>query len=235
MENKKSRFEECLETVERRYKRLGKQLEDVRMFLGGRFEAQMYDTSLAAERTCERLTLLMRALPAYTGHPRARDHVERIIRQTIPVTIGFTEQGWLHVRMPILLPKKEAQSRDYIRSFLFPAVGDFAHTLPPIRYRDCILIYRHVYDRERPERHWRDHDNIEINVATDCIAFYFMPDDSPHFCRHYYCSAAGIQERTEVYIVPRADFGKWLEMEDSLPEEGLPLQVIPPWMDEKDM
>ena len=44
---------------------------------------------------------------------------------------------------------------------------------------------------------------------------FFLVDDTPLECRHYYCSAAGDEERTEVYIVPRADFESWLAMENS--------------------
>jgi hypothetical protein len=42
---------------------------------------------------------------------------------------------------------------------------------------------------------------------------FFLVDDTPQECRHYYCSAAGENEMTEVYIVPRADFESWLGLE----------------------
>ena len=93
----------------------------------------------------------------------------------------------------------------------------------PVRYNKCVLIYRHVYSRDRPERQWRDHDNIEINLVTDIVALYVMPDDGPKVCCHYYCSAAGSEERTEVYVVSREDFHAWLETEKTMPEEGVTL------------
>ena len=48
---------------------------------------------------------------------------------------------------------------------------------------------------------------------VDAIAMFFLVDDTPLECRHYYCSAAGENEMTEVYIVPRADFESWLGLE----------------------
>lgn len=80
----------------------------------------------------------------------------------------------------------------------------------PASYSDCVLIYRHVYDSARPERAWRDHDNIEQNMVTDIIALYLLPDDAPARCAHFYCSAAGPADRTEVYVVPREQFPTWI-------------------------
>ena len=35
------------------------------------------------------------------------------------------------------------------------------------------------------------------------------------------CSAAGSRERTEVYVVPKADFPIWFAQENYFPEEGV--------------
>ena len=169
--------------------------------------------SVTAARISESVALKTRALPAYTGHPQADAMVQNAIEEAVPVEMGFTEEGWFFLRMPILLPRKEKSSRSYLRGFLFPALERFTYEKPKIRYRNCVLIFRHVYDRNRPEREYRDHDNIELNTVVDAIAMFFLVDDTPLECRHYYCSTAGDDERTEVYIVPRADFEGWLAME----------------------
>ncbi len=93
----------------------------------------------------------------------------------------------------------------------------------PIRYPDNVAVFRHVYNRKRPERQYRDHDNVELNKVLDVIALYVMVDDSPMRCRHYYCCTPGDCERTEVYIVPRRDFGRWLVQEDHIPDKGVRL------------
>lgn len=141
--------------------------------------------------------------------------VQNAIEETVPVEMGFTEEGWFSLRMPILLPRKEKSSRGYLRGFLYPALERFTSGKLKIRYRNCVLIFRHVYDRNRPEREYRDHDNIELNTVVDAVAMFFLVDDTPLECRHYYCSAAEDEERAEVYIVPRADFEIWLAMGNS--------------------
>ena len=66
-------------------------------------------------------------------------------------------------------------------------------------------------------------DNIEINMVSDIIALYTMEDDGASLCCHYYCSAAGETERTEVYVVPEEAFIQWLKAENEMPEKGVML------------
>ena len=173
--------------------------------------------SVSAARIPEGVTLKTRSLPAHTGHPRAEPLIRQAIAESVPVEIGFTDQDWLCIRLPILLPRKEKSSRSYIRGFLYPALERFAASREKIRYRNCVVVFRHVYDRNRPEREYRDHDNIELNAVVDAIAMFFLVDDTPLECRHYYCSAAGDEERMEVYLVPRPEINRWLDMEDDPP------------------
>jgi len=153
--------------------------------------------------------LTARQLPAYTGNPQAQKMTDQIIANNIPVRIGFTPEGWFAVIIPALLPKKQKGSADYIRGFLYPAMGEFFRGKQPVRYTDCVLIFRHIYQRDRPERRYRDHDNIEINMVADIIALYVLFDDSPLSCFHYYCSAPGDENKTEIFVVPKNEFAAW--------------------------
>ena len=179
-----------------------------------------YEQALRLEETAERLVLLTRALPAYTGSGMAKGDVESSMKRCIPVDMGFTAEGWFRLCILALLPKKAGGSADYIRSFLYPAMKEYFQEKEPVRFNDCVLVYRHVYDRERPERRMRDHDNIETNMVSDIVAMYVMPDDAPSVCSHYECSVMGEDDHTEVYVVPGKDFPKWLLQEnESLKQE----------------
>ena len=228
-------FARTLAKFENQLRKLDMAAKNTRyMFEIGNMELA-YEVALRLADVSERITLLARALPAYTGNPLAAQDVENLIRQHISVEIGFTMEGWFCVRIPLLLPKKEAGSANYIRSFLYPAIREFFADKPRVRYSDCVLIYRHVYDQKRPERQRRDHDNIEINMVSDIIALYVMDDDAPSLCRHYYCSAAGSEERTEVYVVPTCDFPNWLITEKVIPDEGVMLYENDPGRGKKGM
>ena len=173
-----------------------------------------YEQAMRLEETAERLVLLTRVLPAYTGSDVARLEVDNTMKLCIPVDMGFTAEGWFRLCIPALLPKKGGGSADYIRSFLYPAMQEYFQGKEPVRFEDCVLVYRHVYDRERPERRMRDHDNIETNMVSDIVAMYVMPDDAPSVCSHYECSIMGEDDHTEVYVVPRMDFPQWLLQEN---------------------
>ena len=182
-----------------------------------------YESSVRLEELSERTTLLTRALPVYSGSPYAKAEVDNAIRMNMPIEIGYTQESWFSVRVPVLLPKKNSLTVDFIRTPLYMAMREFFGRTSPVRYKDCVLVFRHVYDRSRPERKKRDHDNIEIKAVSDAVALYVMPDDGPSVCSHYYCSAEGASERTEVYVVPKNDFPKWLEVEKNMPDEGMSL------------
>lgn len=216
-------FLEVLDKIDKRLKRMSEQAETTRWLAdAGHFDAA-FEHAMRLEDTAERVTLLTRVLPCYTGRPDAREEVSRILKERIPAKIGFMEQGWFSLRIPALLPRKSRGSVDYLRDFLYPVMQDFFRDKPPVRYTSCVLIFRHVYSRDRPERQRRDHDNIEVNMAADIVALYVMPGDGPGVCDHYYCSAAAKEDRTEIYVVPREEFPCWLEVEKSIPDEGVEL------------
>lgn len=193
--------------------------------------------TLAAENEllAERLILAYRAIPICMAAPKGRRIIEKNMADAIPVEIGFTEEGWFSVRIPRLLPRKERGSDDYIRGFLYPAMQRFFAGKEPIRFGDCVLVYRHVYDRTAPQRQYRDHDNIEINFVSDTIALFVMTDDAPLRCQHHYCSAAGTWERTEIYVVPEEDFPLWYLRAKEFPDEGVKLHAQTTFRAEKEV
>ena len=124
--------------------------------------------SVSAARIAESVTLKTRALPAYTGYPQVEMMVQKAIQEVVSIEIGFTEEGWFCLRMPILLPRKEKCSRSYLRGYLYPALERFTYGKPKIRYRNCVLIFRHVYDRNRPEREW-----VKVSSRSSSISSRF--------------------------------------------------------------
>lgn len=203
-------FARVLSKTEVQFKRASDALVQTRLFSEQRNLTAAYEAAFRFEAVLEQAILLARVLPAYTGRPEAQEAVDTLMAQTIPIEMGYTELGWFCLRIPALLPKKGSGSPTYIQQALYPAMNRFFKGKVPASYDDCVLIYRHVYDSARPERAWRDHDNIEQNMVTDIITLYLLPDDAPARCAHFYCSAAGPADCTEVYVVPREQFPSWI-------------------------
>lgn len=172
-----------------------------------------YQDALKFAESSELLTLYARQLPAYNINPQMRKMSEQIMENNIPVRIGFTPERWFGIVMPTLLPKKNRGNKNssyYVCGFLYPAMQNFFRGKQPVKYTDCVMIFRHIYQRDRPERQYRDHDNIEVKAVIDVIALYILFDDSPLRCSHYYCSAPGDENRTEVLVIPQNEFGAWI-------------------------
>lgn len=216
-------FLKVLYRVEHGIKKMDEQATETRWLYEQGERSTAFESAMTLEKMSEQTVLLTRVLPVYSGLPFASSAVAEMVSLCIPVKIGYTAENWFCVRIPALLPKKGSGSAEYIRSFLYPAMREFFMNQTPVRYNNCVLIYRHVYDAARPERQRRDHDNIEINMVSDIVAMYVMPDDGPSICSHYYCSAAGTEDRTEVYVVPRESFPIWLVTEKAMPSEGVKL------------
>ena len=203
----KSSFVHLLDKIEAQDRRLDMVLKNVRSLSDSENMELAYSAALKLAEDSEKMTLLTRALPAYTGNSRAAQDMETVVEKVVPVEVGFTIEGWFCVRLPLLLPKKEEGSASYIRGILYPVLRDFFRDKEPIRYPESVMVFRHVYNVERPERRYRDHDNIELNMVSDAI----------------YCSAASSWERTEIYVVPAQDFTRWLMLEYLIPDEGVML------------
>ena len=208
-----------------------------------RIEQYVFDSkaffgkAMKVARAAEMLALRARYLPTVSGIPGTYRVVEEMLAEVFPAEIGFTEERWFSIRIPMLLPKKEKAKREYLNGLIYPVLQKYFvsdNFLVP-RFGACVIIYRHVYAYDRPARMYRDHDNIEVNQITDALAMYVMRDDGPTLCSHYHCMARAPENRTEVYVIPKEDFVKWLSMEPGFPEEGVKLFDPPEYFVENHM
>lgn len=223
-----SEFQRSLDQAARRLGRAHASLERVQHLADSGDSERAFSAAFQFAEEVEKLALLARALPAYTGHPQAARLTEQLLVQTVPIEMGYTREGWFQLRIPALLPKKEHGSPSYLRDLLYPAMRRFFAGKVPHRYTDCVLVFRHIYDRARPERAYRDHDNIELNMVVDIVALYLLTDDAPLRCAHYYCSASGPQDCTDVYIIPRGSLSDWLAAAENGSLAGKPLLTAHP-------
>ncbi len=217
------KFETTLTRIESELPKLQEECRFIRHFYNVGNKEQAYSETFQLAAIAEKMVLLTRTLPCYTGNPKAPWDVEKCIERSVPVEIGFTKEGWFSVRIPKLLPRKGFGSVDYIRGILWPALRRFFEGKPLVRYENCTLIYRHVYGPQYNKRYMRDHDNIETYMISDMVALFVMRDDCPYLCNNYDCTAEGETERTEVYVVPQTEFSEWINQEKTMPKEGVKL------------
>jgi len=209
---KQSEFDVALDRIQKQSRIMLATLDKVLNFAKGGFEELAYEEAFKLVTNCENLALRARCLPCYAGHVDAVPKIDQTLVETIPVPMRFTPENWFEMTIPALLPKKKSGSAHYIFGFLYPALKAYFRENDLIRfpYPDYVIIFRHIYNRDRPERLYRDHDNIEINTVVNLVALYLQKGDGPLHCFHFYCSAAGDDDCTQVTVVPQSDFAKWI-------------------------
>ena len=194
-----------LEELEQRLEAL-KQIDPME-----RFE-EYKEMVLAASMKAEAAAIKTRGLVVESTFYSKQEYYKRIAKK-LGITIT-SEHGWIKIVMPFLLPSKRSQKYncDLLIDPLDYALRAFTKEYPAKKYEECILAFRFIYTKEFPDRAIRDHDNIEIKKVIDIIASHFMVDDSGRFCSHFYTSAVGEKEATEIYVMDKNKLKYWIEM-----------------------
>lgn len=218
-----TKYLQMLDKIEEKIKRLRDQTAAVRWFYENGDPDESYRRALKLEESAEKAVLLTRALPGLYRQPRCDGRCGGGDASHDPRRDRLYRRRLVCPPNPRITAKEIGRLGGLCPLFFISGNASVFETQPPTRFTDCVLVYRHIYDRTRPERRKRDHDNIEINMVSDIVALYVLPDDAPSVCSHYYCSADGSEDRTEVYVVPRNEFPMWLVTEPTIPDKGVPL------------
>ena len=90
----RSDFARCLEAAQRRLDRAKMEFTRTEQLAAQKDMPGAFGSAFAFEAEVEKLALLARVLPAYTGHPKALELMEETMEGTIPVEMGYGERGW---------------------------------------------------------------------------------------------------------------------------------------------
>ena len=119
-------------------------------------------------------------------------------------------QRWLKITLPILLSRKGHKNSEFLTDPLFYALSEHTmiHSMPV--WEQTVICFRHVYDRNLPDRHIRDYDNLEEKQVLDVIALFTMIDDTGRLCDVFNTTAKGDSDYTEIFVMAPDDFLPWL-------------------------
>jgi len=122
----------------------------------------------------------------------------------------ISNQRWLKITLPILLHRKGHKNGEFLTDPLFYALSEYTMTHPLPVWEQTVICFRHVYDRNLPERHIRDYDNLEEKQVLDVIALFTMIDDTGRLCDVFNTTAKGDSDFTEIFVMAPDDFLPWL-------------------------
>ena len=163
-----------------------------------------------AAKLAERVACGYRELVIDTTLTDKYELVEEVV-STLGITVE-RDGDWYRVVIPALIPGKHAGSCRFITDPLSVAMGRFCREHQPERLRECVICFRHVFDRDFPERAMRDHDNLEVKKVQDVIADKLMVDDIGLWCSCLHVTVPGSADCTEIYLMPPAALPAWLKI-----------------------
>jgi len=115
-------FIRLLDKIEIQDRRLGMTLKNLRCLSGSKNMELAYAMALKLAEENEKMTLMTRALPAYTGNPQNSQDVDNFVEKSVPVEIGFTNEGWFCVRLPLRVPHLTSEGFCSRRSETFSGI-----------------------------------------------------------------------------------------------------------------
>lgn len=117
----------------------------------------------------------------------------------------------LKVTMPGLLPKrKKVQNPEFLLDPLYYSLEQYAKEHPLPHFKDCVVCFEQVYDKNLPSRRTRDYDNLEEKQLLDVLAVYVMADDNGLLCDAYNTAALGEYDCTQIFVMKKQRFPQWL-------------------------
>ena len=129
----------------------------------------------------------------------------------ITVSVEITQEGYLSLHLPVVLPKRSDQDRSrYLAGVLREAIREkYRDQLPP-KFGVCVLVYEHIYDLSGSRR-FIDHDNMELKHCQDVLEAAFLVNDTAALCAAFQCSHRGDQDGTRIWILTPQQFPEWLK------------------------
>ena len=104
----RSEFQRSLDKADAKLKRASSLLARTQRLADCGKIPEAFNTAFTFAAEAEKLTLLARTIPAYTGHPRALELSEELVAETVPVEMGYTSRAGSCCASPHCCQKRKA-------------------------------------------------------------------------------------------------------------------------------
>ena len=140
---------------------------------------------------------------------------------TTIASVKSTEEGWLLISLPVMLPRRGGKDRArFLDEPLRAAIRHYFQDRPLPKFQTCVLVYEHIYDAAYPRRRVTDHDNLELKHCQDVLEAAFLANDTASLCSVFQCSHPGEEPGTRIWILTPEQFEIWLSKHKSTWEKS---------------
>ena len=130
---------------------------------------------------------------------------------TTIASVKSTEEGWLLISLPVMLPRRGEKDRArFLDEPLRAAIRCYCQDRALPKFQTCVLVYEHIYDAAYPRRRVTDHDNLELKHCQDVLEAAFLANDTASLCSVFQCSHPGEEVGTRIWILTPEQFEIWL-------------------------
>ena len=130
---------------------------------------------------------------------------------TTIASVKSTEEGWLLISLPVILPRRGEKDRARVLDEpLRAAIRCYCQDRALPKFQTCVLVYEHIYDAAYPRRRVTDHDNLELKHCQDVLEAAFLANDTASLCSVFQCSHPGEEVGTRIWILTPEQFEIWL-------------------------
>ena len=130
---------------------------------------------------------------------------------TTIASVKSTEEGWLLISLPVILPRRGEKDRArFLDEPLRAAIRCYCQDRALPKFQTCVLVYEHIYDASYPRRRVTDHDNLELKHCQDVLEAAFLANDTASLCSVFQCSHPGEEVGTRIWILTPEQFEIWL-------------------------
>ena len=140
---------------------------------------------------------------------------------TTIASVKSTEEGWLLISLPVILPRRGEKDRArFLDEPLRAAIRCYCQDKPLPKFQTCVLVYEHIYDAAYPRRRVTDHDNLELKHCQDVLEAAFLANATASLCSVFQCSQPGEEPGTRIRILTPEQFEIWLSKHKSTWEKS---------------
>ena len=142
---------------------------------------------------------------------RIGDELPRLSNTLNAMAIKHT-QDCVEITLPGLMPKRNKRvNTTFLTDPLYAMLEAYTkeHDLP--HFKECVVCFSHVFDKNLSDRRVRDYDNLECKQLLDTVAGFLMTDDSGLFCDAYHTTEFGERDCTILAVMEKNRFPGWLK------------------------
>ena len=135
--------------------------------------------------------------------------MQSIVQDAHDISIEMQENNTMKIIMPCTLPHYRDSYKTMVTEPLRIALKDFckSHQIP--EYDSVVIVVVNYILDGACKNGVRDNDNYDYKQIINTIAYMTLPDDNYHCATMMNGTKIGNRDCTEIYVVPRKNFGEW--------------------------